>query len=97
VRQDENEFIVRCGCGDLSHLVHLSFWKEDDELIIGLKIEDASLGQRIKNAILYILKQRKFWHYGETLVFLNRAEELKEIKDLRAFLNRIIKQVEKKS
>ena len=74
--QDEDEFILRCDCGDPSHPVHLSFGKETlglpdiDYLAISLQIRNVDLWQRVKNALLYIFKQRRFWHYGDIVINL---------------------------
>ena len=92
MRIDDNEFILRCACGDLDHRVHLVFDKDEEfsDLSISLEINDASLWERIKNAILYIFKQRKFWHYGETLQSLKDPADRKEIRGLIAFLGRCL-------
>ena len=92
MRIDDNEFILRCACGDLDHRVHLVFDKDEEfsDLSISLEINDASLWERIKNAILYIFKQRKFWHYGETLQSLKDPADRKELWELIGFLERCL-------
>jgi len=88
MRIDDNEFILRCACGDLDHRVHLLFDKDDEwgDLSITLEIENTSFWERIKNAILYIFKQRKFWHYGETLQSLKDPADRRELWELIGFL-----------
>jgi len=97
MRIDDNEFILRCACGDLDHRVHLLFDKDEEysDLSITLEIEDASFLERIKNAVLYIFKQRKFWHYGETLLALTDSADQKELWKLVVFLERCLDEAPK--
>lgn len=65
-------------------------------LIIGAAIDVAPFWRKIKNAFLYLFRGRKLWNHGEIILLLEKPEQLKELKDLRAFLGKVIEQVEKK-
>ena len=96
--KDKDEYIIRCECGDLSHPVHLCFWAERYpkaekkfkrkyiDLDIYLEIENVGFWQRIKNAFLYIWKQRKFWHYGDINLNLLGERGREEVMGLIKFL-----------
>ena len=90
---DDGEYIIRCGCGDPSHPVWLSFetWHykgvEHQELNIQMHIDDAGFWGRLKNAVFYLFKNRKFWHYGCVSLDLNVSIENKEVRGLVKFLN----------
>jgi len=95
---DDDEYIVRCGCGDVAHPVHLYFdvgHIKDTEphyhLDIGLQVVDVGLWQRIKNAFAYIFRQRKFWHYGEITLDLTHPKQREEVRGMVDFLNRCLK------
>jgi len=89
----DNEYIIRCGCGDLSHPVWLGFeiwhFKGADhyDLDIQMHIDDVGFFGRLKNAIFYLFKNRKFWHYGAVTLDLGQPEERGEVLGLVKFLN----------
>lgn len=102
--KNKEEFFIRCGCGDHEHLVSLWFsndkeryGKKDEkiyqELSLSLKIEEVNLWQRIKNAFLYIFKQRQFWHYGEIHLDFQSEHCRKELDDLIKYLKNVQKEV----
>lgn len=89
----DDEYIVRCGCGDPSHPVWLGFetWHfkgvEHQTLDIQMHIDDAGFWGRLKNAVFYLFKNRKFWHYGTVSLDLAKPEERGEVYGLVKFLN----------
>ena len=101
---ENDEFIIRCECGDLSHPVHLVFWAERYpeteeifkrkfiDLDIYLEIENVGFWKRIKNSFLYIWKQRKFWHYGEINLNLLSEKGQGEVIGLIEFLQKKLKE-----
>ena len=95
---EDGEYIIRCGCGDVSHPIwfyadigHFRDTGPYYHLGIGLQIVDVGLWQRIKNAALYIFKQRKFWHYGDITLDLVNPKQREEIVGLIKFLDNAIK------
>lgn len=98
---DKNNYVIRCDCGDLRHLISLWFSPEQDfpdydELEISLVIEDAGFWKRIKNAILYVFNQRKFWHYGEIMINLWNKDGQKELEGLIKFLQKYLERSKKR-
>ena len=94
---EDGEYIIRCGCGDVSHPVWLGFdaWHfEGDEhrsLDMQMTIDDAGFWGRVKNAIFYIFKNRKFWHYGAISLDLTHPKEREEVEGLVSYLNECLK------
>jgi len=97
--QDEDEFVIKCQCGSLDHLVRLHFWAspylvetrekermEHLDLDIFTQASDWNFMRRLKNAFLYIFKNRKFWHWGETNLNLLDDRGISELEGLIDFL-----------
>ena len=95
----DDEYILRCGCGEQNHMVTLNVIREritDDEsravhhmLSIGLQPDDfASLWSRVKAAFLYVFKRRRFWHYGGAFFPGNFDESIADLEGAAQFILR---------
>ena len=93
---DDGEYIIRCGCGDIEHPTYFGFdvWHfkgdEHQSLDIAMTIDDAGFWGRVKNAIFYIFKNKKFWHYGTITLDLAHPKEREEIEGLVKYLRGIL-------
>ena len=93
---NKDEYILRCNCGDIRHLVHLYFGLDDYDLCITLDVQEVSIFQRIKNAFFYIVNQRKFWHYGDIVLTPGNPKSDQELSGLIEFLQRAQKESSKR-
>jgi len=100
-QDEEEEYIVRCDCGQL-HFVHLLFlynaWGnyEHMDLDIMMEPEGGTFWERIKKAFWFIVNERKFYHYGDVSLNLRTDRGRKEVEGLISFLQRVLEQAEKK-
>lgn len=85
------EFFLKCACHDPRCLIWFWFSKEENFTDMGINLNSGDVGfwQRIKNSILYIFAQKRFWYYGDITLILD-DETKKEIEGLIGFLKEAI-------
>jgi len=90
-----NEFIIRCECGEVFHPIylHLETWRFDDNspfraLEIQMNVDDDGFLGRIKKVFYYLFKNRKFWHNGNITMQLDTPKQQKQLKELIEFLKK---------
>jgi len=99
--QNEEEYIVRCDCGGLDHLVHLEFywWGDPEyaELSIHMIPDGGTLWERIKKAFWFVVRQNKIYHYGDVEIDLISEKGRKEVAGLISFLQKVLEQSKKEN
>ena len=100
---EDDEFIVRCGCKDMSHPIWFTVDRDTtdagagyDDLAIALQIPDGiNLWQRIKNCVIYLFEgHQRFWSYGSVVLNLKNKVERDEIVGLHAYLGKVLDQTD---
>jgi hypothetical protein len=95
---EKDEFIIRCGCRDVSHPIWFSIGRgffdagsSPDEMFISLQVPDLKFWYRIKDCLRYLwFGHRKFWCYGDVVLNLENKEEMNEVIGLYEYLGKVI-------
>ena len=104
--ENDNEYIIRCGCGSAQHFVHLSFcewgwpksWSNLEglpshiDLDISLNVDKGGFWTRLKEAFLYVFKWGKLTLYGDVSLNMTAERDRQQVRELVEFL---LKSVEK--
>jgi len=96
--QDDDEYLIRCGCGHFNHLIQLWAHLDDMEelpehLYFSFRNEyQPTLWGRIKDSFRYAFNRRDCLLQDEILIRLDTKDGRKEVEGIITFLEKVLKQ-----